>query len=274
MSAEYAIELADIQKSFAGKQVLRGVSFKIKPGTIVGYIGQNGAGKSTTVKIILGLLDQDDGVVTINGRAVDRNDPQYKRRIGYVPEGADLFEALTAREYLQLVGQLYGLDEQTADTKAEGLAQIVGLGAAFDRRIGSYSKGMRQLVLIIASLIHNPDILFWDEPLNGLDANAVLVIEEILLELRNQGKTIFYSSHIMDVVQKLSDRIILLNNGAVVADGAFDELKSGADTSLQELFNEMTGFAEHGEKAKEFVAIMMGGDRDEATEANEESAND
>lgn len=268
---QYAIELDGIAKSFAGKQVLRDVNFKIAPGTIVGYIGQNGAGKSTTVKIILGLLDQDAGTVSIFGRAVDRDDPMYKRRIGYVPEGADLFEALTAREYLQLVGQLYGLPENEADYKAEQLAEIVGLGAAFDRRIASYSKGMRQLVLIIASLLHDPDILFWDEPLNGLDANAVLVVEEILQELRNRGKTIFYSSHIMDVVQKLSDRIILLNAGTVVADGPFNQLAASPDTSLQQLFNEMTGFAEHGEKAKAFVDIVMGGADDETAQADAES---
>jgi ABC-2 type transport system ATP-binding protein len=268
MDAEYAIELSNIHKAFSGKDVLKGVSFKIKPGTIVGYIGQNGAGKSTTVKIILGLLDQDDGVVTVFGEAVDRNDAKYKRRIGYVPEGADLFEALTGREYLELVGQLYGLTAEEAGAKAEKLAAIVGLEAAFDRRIASYSKGMRQLVLIIASLLHDPDILFWDEPLNGLDANAVLVIEEILQELRNRGKTIFYSSHIMDVVQKLSDRIILLNAGTVVADGTFKQLQADQDTSLQQLFNEMTGFAEHGEKAKAFVDIVMGGAADETPQTD------
>ncbi|WP_127849541.1 ABC transporter ATP-binding protein [Lacticaseibacillus hulanensis] len=272
MESEYAIELEDIHKSFAGKNVLKGVSFQIKPGTIVGYIGQNGAGKSTTVKIILGLIDQDDGVVTVFGKAVDRDDPQYKRRIGYVPEGADLFDALTAREYLQLVGQLYGLTAEDAGSKAEQLAEIVGLGPAFDRRIASYSKGMRQLVLIIASLLHDPDILFWDEPLNGLDANAVLVIEEILQELRNRGKTIFYSSHIMDVVQKLSDRIILLNEGTVVADGTFKQLQADQDTSLQQLFNEMTGFAEHGEKAKAFVDIVMGGGVNETTQTDADHA--
>ncbi|MFD1393063.1 ABC transporter ATP-binding protein [Lacticaseibacillus jixianensis] len=258
-----AITLDHVQKGFNGRPVLKDVSFSIEPGTIVGYIGQNGAGKSTTVKIILGLLTQDAGEILLQGRAIDREDPTYKQHIGYVPEAADIFDALTAREYLTLIGQLYGMSEQAAGVKAQALAEIVGLGPAFDRRVAAYSKGMRQLVLIIASLLHDPDILFWDEPLNGLDANSVLVVEEILQELRNRGKTIFYSSHIMDVVQKLSDRIILLNEGRVIADGNFQTIAANADTSLQQLFNDLTGFAEHGEKAKQFVDIVTEANRDD-----------
>lgn len=258
-----AITLDHVQKGFNGRPVLKDVSFSIEPGTIVGYIGQNGAGKSTTVKIILGLLTQDAGEILLQGRAIDREDPTYKQHIGYVPEAADIFDALTAREYLTLIGQLYGMSEQAAGAKAQALAETVGLGPAFDRRVAAYSKGMRQLVLIIASLLHDPDILFWDEPLNGLDANSVLVVEAILQELRNRGKTIFYSSHIMDVVQKLSDRIILLNEGRVIADGSFQTIAANADTSLQQLFNDLTGFAEHGEKAKQFVDIVTEANRDD-----------
>lgn len=256
--AEYALSLHHLHKEFGSKLVLDDVNFDIKPGTIVGYIGPNGAGKSTTVKIVLGLLQADSGTVELFGQPVGAHDETYKRRIGYVPEGADVFNALTAREYLQLVGQLYGMNAEIAGQKAAQLAEIVGLKEALDRRLVSYSKGMRQLVLIIASLIHDPDVLFWDEPLNGLDANAVLLVEQILRELRSRGKTIFYSSHIMDVVQKLSDRIILLNNGTVVADGPFREIARDADTNLQELFNEMTGYSEHGQRAKAFADVMAG----------------
>lgn len=254
-----AIELRGVQKRFGNKIVLKDVSFAIAPGTIVGYIGPNGAGKSTTVKLILGLMTASAGEIELFGQTMEPDDPTYKRRIGYVPEGADLFEALTAREYLSLIGQLYGMDAQVAEDKAVQMLELLGIGAAIDRRIAGYSKGMRQLVLICASLLHDPDILFWDEPLNGLDANAVLVIEEVLQELRDRGKTIFYSSHIMDVVQKLSDRILLLDDGRVVADGTFAELSQDADLSLQELFNQMTGFAEHGQKARAFVDVVTGG---------------
>ena len=257
-----AISLDHVTNLFGNKQVLQGVSFSIDPGTIVGYIGPNGAGKSTTVKIILGLLQQDGGTINLFGTPLRPEDNDYKRRIGYVPESADVFDALTAREYLTLIGQVYGLSADVAEAKAQGLATVVGLAPAFDRRIAGYSKGMRQLVLIIASLMHQPDLLFWDEPLNGLDANTVLIVEEILQELRNRGKTIFYSSHIMDVVQKLSDRIILLNDGVVAADGAFKDIAGAVDANagLQELFSQLTGFNEHGQRAKEFVDLVMGGD--------------
>ena len=253
------IALDHVAKSFGNKHVLTDVTFSIDAGTIVGYIGQNGAGKSTTVKMILGLLAPDAGTIKIFDEPITPQSTSYKQRIGYVPELADVFEALTAREYLALIGQLYGISEATAVQKSADLMEILGLSYAFDQRIASYSKGMRQQVLIIASLLHNPDILFWDEPLNGLDANAVLIIEEILRELRNRGKTIFYSSHIMDVVQKLSDRIILLNNGEVIADGDFATISQNSDTSLQQLFNDLTGFAEHGEKASAFVDVITGG---------------
>lgn len=266
--ADSVLKLNHLQKRFGSKVVLSDVDFEIQPGTIVGYIGPNGAGKSTTVKIILGLLEPDGGSVELFGQPVSSRDGSYKKHIGYVPEGADVFNALTAREYLQLVGQLYGMTPELAGERAEKLCAIVGLSDALDRRIVSYSKGMRQLVLIIASLIHNPDVLFWDEPLNGLDANAVLLVEEILRELRDRGKTIFYSSHIMDVVQKLSDRIILLNGGTVVADGPFSELAHEDDASLQELFNDLTGYAEHGEKAHEFVDVLMGGGTDAENETD------
>ena len=266
MMAEPIVSLNHIVKSFGAKQVLKDLSFSITPGNIVGYIGPNGAGKSTTVKMMLGLLQPDAGTIELFGQPLKPNATAYKRRIGYVPESADVFDALTAREYLSLIGQLYGLSAADAEQKAFALADLVNLKDAFDRRISSYSKGMRQLVLIIASLLHDPDILFWDEPLNGLDANTVLVIEEVLQNLRDRGKTIFYSSHILDVVQKLSDRIILLNDGMVVADGPFKTLAKEADTNLQQLFNDLTGFAEHGQKAQTFVDIVTGGDSNETAE--------
>lgn len=141
--------------------------------------------------MMLGLLQPDAGTIELFGQPLKPNATAYKRRIGYVPESADVFDALTAREYLSLIGQLYGLNAADAEQKAFALSELVNLKDAFDRRISSYSKGMRQLVLIIASLLHDPDILFWDEPLNGLDANTVLVIEEVLQNLRDRGKTIF-----------------------------------------------------------------------------------
>ncbi|HAT54947.1 MAG TPA: ABC transporter [Lactobacillus sp.] len=250
------LTLTNIAKHFENHQVLKNVTFSVPAGQIVGYIGQNGAGKSTTLKIILGLEQASDGEVTILGQSLKDNRDALMQRIGYVPENADIFEALTANEYLSFIGQLYGLTESDARYKAQQLLTILGNGASFNKPISSFSKGMRQSVLIIASLLHNPELLFWDEPLNGLDANTVLIIEEVLAKLRDQGKTIFYSSHILDVVQAVSDQILLLNDGRVAAQGTFADLSHNSDTSLQQLFNDMTGFKEHGEKAQAIIDVL------------------
>ncbi|GEL66430.1 ABC transporter ATP-binding protein [Marinilactibacillus psychrotolerans] len=255
---ETILEMREVKKSFGGNHVLKGVNFSVHPGEIIGYIGPNGAGKSTTVKIILGMLQQDAGEIMLFGRSLAENGDEYKARIGYVPENAELYETLSAEEYLLFVGRLYGMDEQIVRQKSFSMMKILGIESAFKNRLSSFSKGMRQKVLIISSLLHNPDILFWDEPLNGLDANSVQIVKEILSELKKDGKTIFYSSHIMDTVEKLSDRIIILNNGTVVADGPFAELQKDADGTLEQLFNQLTGFNEYAELAADFVTAMKG----------------
>jgi ABC-2 type transport system ATP-binding protein len=151
-----------------------------------------------------------------------------------------------------------------ADQKARELMKSFGLEEMYETRLTSYSKGMKQKVLLISSLLHNPDILFLDEPLSGLDANSVMVIKEILAQLAAQGKTIFYSSHIMEVVEKISHRIILLNGGEIVADGTFEELKEQSkEGSLEEIFNQLTGFNEHKEIAKDFVLTIQGVEHNE-----------
>lgn len=253
----YALELKDISKSFNDKRVLKHLSFAIDKGKIIGYIGPNGAGKSTTIKIIMGLIRPDSGDVFLNGEEIDFDNQEYKKHIGYVPEVADVFDVLTAVEYITFMAQLYGMDANIAEQKARELLKIIGLEKSADKRLNTFSKGMRQVVLLISALIHNPDIIFLDEPLNGIDANTVLVIEEILTELKHQGKTIFYSSHIMDVVQRLSDEILLLNDGEIKAHGTYEELvASSQEKSLQSLFNDLTGFKEHGQKATEFVNVI------------------
>lgn len=256
---EPIITINDLRMGFGNKQVLKGVNLQVYKGQIIGYIGPNGAGKSTTVKIMLGLVTGYTGEVKILGEDISNKSIEYKRKIGYVPEVAEIYDNLTAREYLTFIGELYGLDYDEADKKAHKLMKIFGIDEVYDSRITSYSKGMKQKVLIISSLLHNPDILFLDEPLSGLDANSVMVVKEILAELAAQGKTIFYSSHIMDVVEKISNRIVLLNGGQIVADGSFEELKGKCkEGSLEEIFNQLTGFNEHKAIAEEFVSIVQG----------------
>ena len=222
---EKIIEIRNLTKSFGSKSVLKGINLDIYRGNIIGYIGPNGAGKSTTVKLILGLIDGYDGEIKIFGEEIKNTNGNYKKKIGYVPEVADLYESLSAKEYLTFIGQLYGMDYDEIDNKAKRLMDVLGIGDAYNSRLSSYSKGMRQKVMIISSIIHNPDILFLDEPLSGLDANSVMIIKELLAEFAAKGKTIFYSSHIMEVVEKISDRIILIDKGVIVADGTFEELK-------------------------------------------------
>ena len=184
---------------------------------------------------------------------------EYKKKIGYVPEIAEIYDNLTGREYLTFIGELYGMDYDIADEKAKKLMELFNLEKVYDSRISSYSKGMRQKVLVISSLLNNPDILFLDEPLSGMDANSVMVFKEVLAELASQGKTIFYSSHIMEIVEKISNRIILINDGQIVADGSFNELKEKSmEGSLEGIFNELTGFNQHKEIAEEIVSIVQG----------------
>lgn len=259
LHGEPIITIRGLEKSFGDKKVLKGIDLDIYSGQIIGYIGPNGAGKSTTVKIMLGLIGKYAGEINIFGRNISDGNAEYKKKIGYVPETADIYDNLTGREYLTFIGELYGLDHDEADEKAMRLMELFGLKEVYDSRISSYSKGMRQKAVIVSSLLNNPDILFLDEPLSGMDANSVMVFKEVLTELASKGKTIFYSSHIMEVVEKISSRIILINGGQIVADGTFDELKEKSmEGSLEEIFNDLTGFNEHKDIAAQIVSVVQG----------------
>ncbi|MUV36628.1 Zinc import ATP-binding protein ZnuC [Lentibacillus sp. JNUCC-1] len=263
MVDEKVLSLEDLTMTFPGKTVLKGINLDVYRGQIIGYIGPNGAGKSTTLKIMLGLLDGYKGHVEILGQDIAKSDHTYKRKIGYVPENADLYDNLTACEYLVFSGELYGLARENAETKARQLLNEFDMLDVCDTRLSSFSKGMRQKVLLISSLLHDPDLIFLDEPLNGLDANSVMVVKDVLEQLAAKGKTIFYSSHIMDVVEKISNRIVLIVDGQIKADGSFEELREQSKAgSLEAVFNELTGFNEHKETARKFVDIIMDGAAD------------
>ena len=256
-NTENVISIRDLKMSYGSNQVLKGINLEIPRGQIIGYIGPNGAGKSTTVKILLGILDGYEGEVRVMGEDISSGGIAYKKKIGYVPETAEIYDSLSAQEYLTFIGELYGLTCEAADNKALRLMSLFDIGDVYTTRISSYSKGMKQKVLIIASLLHNPDILFFDEPLGGLDANSVLVFKEIMTKLAEKGKTIFYSSHIMEVVEKISDRIIMLSGGEIVADGTFEELKTrSSQGSLEDIFNQLSGFSQHEEIAGAFIGVI------------------
>lgn len=257
MEKQPIIKMRDLHMSYGtGPEVLKGIDLDVYPGQIIGYIGPNGAGKSTTVKIMLGILEEYTGEIEIMGENI-KGQVAYKGKIGYVPESGEIYDSLSAFEYLSFLGKLYGMEEANLETKIENLMDMFGIKSQLHARISSFSKGMRQKVLIIASLLHDPDILFLDEPLSGLDANSVMVVKEILAQLAARGKTIFYSSHIMDVVEKISHRIILLNDGVIAADGSFEELKNQSlDHSLEEIFNDLTGSHDQASVAERFVSAL------------------
>lgn len=254
---ESIISIKNLRMSYGDKNVLKGINLEIPRGQIIGYIGTNGAGKSTTIKIMLGILEGYEGKVEILGQDISNGSVEYKKKIGYVPELADIYENLTAFEYVSFLGGIYELEQGKLIERVEKLMKLFGIEGAIYSRISSYSKGMKQKFLIICSLIHNPDILFFDEPLSGLDANSVMIFKEVMSNLAKEGKTIFYSSHIMDVVEKVSDRIVLINNGEIEADGSFQDLRNTEkESSLEEIFNQITGFNDHGRIAKEFVSLV------------------
>jgi ABC-2 type transport system ATP-binding protein len=252
------IEMHSLKKNYGANYVLKGINLNIDAGQIVGYIGPNGAGKSTTIKILSGIISDFEGTATVLGLDVRKNALEIKQQIGYIPEQAALYDVLTPVEYLRFIGKLYGLDDQTISVKTLELLRLIDLSDKANTRMTAFSKGMKQKVLLISGFIHNPQIIFLDEPLSGLDANAVILVKEILSQLKSAGKTIFYSSHIMDVVEKISDRIVLIDKGEVKADGSFEELKNDAHlSSLENIFTSLTGGSEqHQNTAHEFINVL------------------
>ncbi len=253
MSQSPIIQIRNLSKSYGSKLVLKNLSLDIYPGQVIGYIGPNGAGKSTTVKILTGLIPEFSGEVLVDGISMQDNPQEIKKRIGYVPENAELYEVLTPMEYLDFIGKLYGLEDNLLQTRAQKLLTAFGLGNNIDDRMDTFSKGMRQKVLLISGIIHNPQIIILDEPLSGLDANAVIMVKELITRLSQEGKTIFYCSHVMDVVEKVSDRILLINKGDIIADGTFESLKQDHSDTLERVFAHLTG---RTESASETDAII------------------
>lgn len=238
---EPIIRIINLNKYFGSKHVLKNISIDIDPGQVIGYIGPNGAGKSTTVKILVGLLSDYSGDVIVKGIDLKNNPLAVKSMIGFIPEMAELYDVLTPNEFLSLMGSLYNLPQDIVSERAERMLDAFGLAGNMDQRMDTFSKGMKQKVLIASGLLHNPEIIILDEPLSGLDANSVIIVKELIDKLAKSGKTIFYCSHMMDVVEKVSDRIILINEGNVIADGTFEELRTMQHKdSLEAIFAGLT----------------------------------
>lgn len=252
-----AITIKNLRKSYGSKQVLRGIDLEVYPGQVLGYIGPNGAGKSTTVKILCGLISDYEGVVTVYGVNVKENPVEAKKHIGYVPELAELYDVLTPSEFLHFMGDLYGLEKNVCEDRIVKMMSAFGLEPNIHQRMDTFSKGMKQKVLLASGIIHNPDIIILDEPLSGLDANSVIIVKDLISKLARDGKTIFYCSHMMDVVEKVSDRIILIDNGSIVADGSFAELREQqGNQSLEQIFAGLTAKESLGKAADDLLSAF------------------
>lgn len=236
------VEFEGVAFSYDRAEVLHGISFKLRKGEIVGLLGPNGAGKSTTIKIIAGILAAGTGRIEVAGLPLPGSAIEVKQCIGYVPETAVLFESLTGQEFLELAGRLHGVEEETLQTRIGSILETFGLSSDRVSRLDAYSKGMRQKILIAAALLHDPELILLDEPLSGLDVNAAIMIKDLLAALAASGKTIVYSSHVLDVVEKICDRVLIIDKGRLIADSSADKLKaSTGQATLEDVFRALTG---------------------------------
>lgn len=251
------IETENLTRSYNDRVALHPLSIQVAPGEILGFLGPNGAGKSTTVKLLTGMIKPSGGRARVAGFDVETDPIEVKRRIGYVPESAALYESLTAREFLDVIGSLYHQPAETAPQRIDDLLDRFDLAAAKDQRLSEFSKGMKQKVLIASALMHRPEVLFLDEPLTGLDANAALVVKELIRSLAAQGRTIFFCSHVLEVVERVCSRIIIINNGRAIVDGTPAQIASrtGAQ-SLEEAFVALTGTRDAAEVTHELLQAL------------------
>jgi ABC-2 type transport system ATP-binding protein len=239
--AELVVHFDRVIFCYDRAEVLQDFSFTLGRGEIVGLLGPNGAGKTTTIKIIAGILAPTAGAVSVCGLPLPERAVDVKQRIGYVPESAALFESLTGQEFLELSGRLHDVAEETLQSRIAEMLETFDLTANRLSRLDSYSKGMRQKILIAAALLHNPELVLLDEPLSGLDVNSSIMIKDLLAALAADGKTILYSSHVLDVVEKVCDRVLIIHGGRLIANGTPDELKSAArQGTLEDVFRKLT----------------------------------
>lgn len=256
MTPAPSITVRDLRFGYGGPEILHGLTFDVRPGEVTGLLGPNGAGKSTLLRILVGILEAHHGDVQVQGFALPVDAFALKKTIGYVPEAAELYETLSALEFLEFCGRLHGLDEHVLQTRIETLLR--GFGLLDDRlqRLGAYSKGMRQKILIAAALLHNPTMIVLDEPLTGLDTDSAVVVKRLLSALAAEGRTVLYSSHVLEVVERVCARVLILHRGAIIADGSPDGLKSAThEATLEDVFRQVT---EAADVEPRVAAIMRG----------------
>jgi ABC-2 type transport system ATP-binding protein len=252
----HLIEVENLVFSYGATEVLHSVSFHVHCGEIVGLLGPNGAGKSTTLKILTGILSPDQGNVRVNGFNLAQEAMDVKGCIGYVPEAASLYESLSAQEFLDLSGRLHSIKETVLQPRIHVLLEAFGLEAKRHQRLSAYSKGMRQKILLSAALLHDPLLLLLDEPLSGLDVESSVLVKDLLAALAAQGKTIVYSSHVLDVVEKVCSRVLIIHHGHLIADGSLEDIKARThEGSLEDAFRQLT----HSDSTRPVISQILDG---------------
>jgi ABC-2 type transport system ATP-binding protein len=252
------LEARSLTKCYATVPAIENVSFCIRPGEVLGYLGPNGSGKSTTVKIITGLLEPTNGHVFYRGSDIREDLAGYKRLLGYVPEEANLYPFLTGLEYIELVGRLRALPGRLIAKRADALLKLFALYSNRHTMMSAYSKGMRQRILLIAAILHNPEVVILDEPLSGLDVTSALVFRKLISLLSREGKVIFYCSHVLEVVEKVCSQVIVLQSGRPLAYGTVEDLKSFQSMpSLEAAFSHLVQETDATQTAEQIVDTVM-----------------
>ncbi len=256
------IKVRDLSKHFGTLRAVDQLSFTINTGEVFGLLGPNGAGKSTTVKMMVGMLTPSGGEIEINGRSVRTAINDIKRDLGYVPENCALYENLTGREHLEMVCHLHAFPIEKVESQVEKLLSLLELKDFADSRIAGYSKGMKQRLLLAGAIIHNPSVLVLDEPLSGLDANAQSLIRELIKEFAREGRTVVFCSHVLEVVERLCDRLIIVSKGKKLVEGTPAEIikQVGVD-SLGVAFNQLTGATDIDSQAKGILRALDSGEQ-------------
>jgi ABC-2 type transport system ATP-binding protein len=253
------LELKSVTKRFSAIPVVRDVSFTVRRGEVLGYLGPNGAGKTTTIRMLAGLLQPTRGELLLDGRPIHSDLFRYKARLGYVPEQSEIYPHLSASDYLRMVGRLRGLPEDPLDRKIRDFLVALGLGEDMNGPIAAFSKGMRQKVLLASALLHDPDVILLDEPLSGLDVTTGLVVRDLIRRLAAENKIIVYSSHVLEVTEKICSRVIILHQGRIVADDSVDHLRELMHLpSLADIFSELVLKEDPDEVAARLVEAMSG----------------
>ena len=251
------LEARNLGKFYSGIPAVKGVNFTVKPGEILGLLGPNGSGKSTTVSMITSLLEPTVGQVLLNGEPVNTAPLEYKAKIGYVPEEAFLYTYLTGPEYLELVGQLRGIQPHVLRKKIDAFMHIFGLEDDRYSQMSAYSKGMRQKILISAALLHDPEIIVLDEPNSGLDVTSSLILRSLVQELAAAGKMIVYSSHVLEIVERVATDVLILHDSKVVAHDSVSRLRElMALPSLEDVFKKVVIASDVNQVARDIVGVM------------------